>query len=348
MQSFNREGSAMKMHVIVVLLLALGVAATSDAQIVKKAQVGFRFLENPVSADAIGRGGIGVAVPMGSNGVFWNPALLGWMSATVEGSLHHTEGIADINYNAASGAVRFGDFGVVGVSLLMMDYGKFRGTRVAPFDPWYVETGTFTPFAYSLGLAFSQRVSERFSYGVHVKLVDQYLGRPFVAPPGASITDPNLPIRRKKYEHWELAADVGALYDFHYNGIRFGACLQNISREVKYEEYSFPLPFAVSFGATIEPLLFFLEPDANQVFILSFESRHPRDYREKLKFGGEFWYMQLVALRLGYMSHYDEQGFTAGLGIHHNLGDVPLTFDYAYQPFGVFGAVHHFTIGASY
>jgi hypothetical protein len=334
--------------VVGLLLIGIFAALPASAQIIKKAQVGFRFLENPVSADVIGRGTVGVAVPIGSNGVFWNPALVGLISTTLDASLHHTQGIADIDYNAASVGVRLGDVGVVGLSLLAMDYGTFRGTRVANNADGYIETGTFSPSAYAVGIAFSQRISERFSYGVHVKYVSQDLGDAWVARTGASIDDPALEAATRRYERQDFAMDVGAFYDFRYNGIRFGAALQNISREIRYEYRAFPMPFAVTFGATVEPLLFFLDADDEQVLILSFESRHPRDFREKVKIGGEFQLMKMVTFRAGYMANYDERGFTAGAGFRTPIGEVPLRLDYAYQPFGIFGSVHHLTLGVSY
>ncbi|MBI2619045.1 MAG: PorV/PorQ family protein [Ignavibacteriales bacterium] len=320
----------------------------SQAQIVKKAQVGFRFLENPVSAEVVGRGGVGVATTLNSMGIFWNPALISWGEQTIDVTLHHTQWIADISYEAASGTVRIGDVGVVGMSMLWMDYGVFHGTQRAPNTEGFIETGNFTPYAYAVGISFSQKVSDRFSYGVHIKHATQDLRYASVAPTGTTIDDPNLSVTRRKYKEGEFAADIGAYYDFLYNGIKFGATLQNISREVRYENNPFPLPFAVSFGATVEPLRFFLEEGTHETLILSFESRHPRDFKEKLKLGAEFMFLERFTLRSGYATNYDERGFSAGVGVRHELEGFPLRFDYAFQPFGIFGTVHHFSLGVSY
>ncbi len=332
-----------------LLLLLFGTVADFEAkaQIVKRAQVGFRFLENPVSAEVIGRGSVGVATTLSSNGIFWNPSLLGWIPRNADVSLSHTEGIAEISYNAAAAAFRFGRLGVAGISLIMMDYGTFYGTRRAPNEQGYIETGTFSPKAYAAGIAFSQKVSDRFSYGVHLKYARQDLGDAWVAAVGTSLDDPNLTIESRRYDKNALAMDLGAYYDFLYKGIRFGASLQNISRELRYESEPFPMPFAVSFGATVEPLQFFNDEEKG-IFILSFESRHPRDFNEKIKFGGELRLREIVFARLGYMGNYDERGLTAGLGLHREVGRVPLRVDYAYQAFGIFGGVHHLSLGISY
>ena len=217
------------------LLLALMLPATLQTQISKKAQVGFRFLENPVSAEVIGRGATGVTSTTDASGIFWNPALIAWNASRADVSLHRTQGIADINYNAIAATVDLWGFGVIGVSFISMDYGDFYGTRVSSNAAGYEETETFSPKAYALGLAFAQRVSARFSYGVHLKEASQDLGSAWVGPVGGSIFDPNLRMSQQKYKTSEFALDVGACYDFLYKGIRFGASLQNISPEIKYE-----------------------------------------------------------------------------------------------------------------
>jgi hypothetical protein len=330
-----------------IFLFHLFLSFGANGQIVKKAQVGFRFLENPVSAEVIGRGTIGVTTTLNSSSIFWNPSQLGWIATTADLNVSHTKGIADINYNAASAAIRIGNVGVLGLSLLAMDYGTFYGTRLAANSQGYVETGTFSPSAYAAGVAFSQKVSDRFSYGVHLKYVSQNLGDAWVAPTGGSLTDPNLAIGTRAYSQNGLAMDIGAYYDFLYNGIRFGASLQNISREIRYENEAFPMPFAVSFGATIEPLRFLMDNPEDE-FILSFESRHPRDFNEKLKVGAEYHFFNTLIARAGYATNYDERGLTAGLGIRYSAGGFPVRADYAYQAFGIFGAVHHISLGISY
>jgi hypothetical protein len=285
---------------------------------------------------------------MNAGALFWNPAEAGWLKGTADVMLHRTQGIADINYNAAAVTVNLWGFGVVGVSILSMDYGDFYGTRRADNADGYVETGVFSPHAYAIGLAFAQQVSDRFSWGVQVKTVQQDLGSAWVAPTGASISDPNLAISQKDYATGDLAADVGAFYDFHYMGIRFGAALLNLSRDIKYENEAFPMPFMVSFGASLEPLQAFMEGDEAHNLVLGFETRHPRDFNETVQFGGEYTVMGVLMLRAGYMLNYDERGLTAGLGVKHDWDGVPLRADYAYEAFGIFGAVHHFTLGVGF
>lgn len=334
--------------VFLILLFAACFLTEAQAQITKKAQVGFRFLENPIGAEVIGRGETGLTNTFNSNAIYWNPALIGKIANTFDVSLNYTKGIADINYNSGSAAYRVGDFGVVGVSIMAMDYGTFYGTRRAANDDGYVETGEFSPKAYTAGIAFAQEITDRFSYGVHIKYVHQNLGDAWVSTTGLTLDDPNLGMKAKTYKTDGIAADVGAYYDFKYHGVKFAAVLQNISREFKYEGSDFPLPFSVSFGANIEPLSFFEGIPKEHKFLLSIESQHPRDFEQKLKIGGEYLFMNTFIARLGYMKGFDERAFTAGLGINYKVSEVPFRLDYAYLPFGVFGSVHHLSLSISY
>jgi len=333
---------------VAAVLLLLG-STHAPAQIIKRAQAGFRFLENPISAEAIGRGGVGVAMITNSNAVFWNPAGIGWITQRADLSVNYTRGIADINYASSSLAIRLWNIGVVALNTTVMDYGEFYGTRRATNEAGYIETGVFSPKAFALGIAFSQKVSERFSYGVNLKYAYQNLGDVWVGTAGKDVGDPDLQMETRSYTHGEPALDIGAYYDFLFHGIRFGASLQNLSREIQYETEKFPMPFAVNFGMTIDPLSFLLPPENNaHSLMVSIESRHPRDYNEKVKAGIEYTFENSLALRIGYTGGYDERGFTAGLGVKQTLGGVSLRVDYAYQAFGIFGAAHFFSFGAAY
>ncbi len=61
-----------------------------------------------------------------------------------------------------------------------MDYGDFYGTRRANNDQGFEETGVFSPASYAVGLAYSRKVSDRFSFGVHVKYAGQDLGSAWI------------------------------------------------------------------------------------------------------------------------------------------------------------------------
>jgi len=331
-------------YFIILFFLCLIFSSDGFCQ-VKKAQVGFRFLENQVSAEAIGRGGMGLVLSRNANAVFWNPAGLGWMEGQYDLSINYTAGIADINHSSVAAALNLTDWGVFALDLIVMDYGDFYGTRRADNEQGFEETGVFSPASYAVGLSYSRKVSDRFSFGVHVKYASQDLGSAWVGATGSDVGDPDLTMAQKDYQLGQMALDVGAVYDFLYSGLRFGATIQNVSREIKYEEEKFPLPFAAGFSLAMAPLQLFSVDHPEGDLQVGFETRHPRDFKEKYKFGAEYLYRDLIVFRTGYMMNYDEQGLTFGLGVRQSFLNTFMRLDYAFQDFGIFGIVHTFSFG---
>lgn len=320
----------------------------NGAEFVKRGQVGFRFLENPVSAEAIGRGCLGLVSIYNGNSVFWNPAGISWMKSLYDFSANYNSWIVDISYTSLVASVSLRKWGVVAFDVLGMDYGEFYGTRRANNERGFEDTGVFSPEAYCIGFTYSQKVSNRFSYGVRVKYAYQDLGTAYIGLQGTDVDDSLLVIGRKSYSHGEPAVDVGAVYDFNAYGFRFGAVMRNFSREVRYERQRFPLPFSVSFSVVFNPGLFFSQGEFAESLCFGFETIHPRDFGEKVKFGLEYHYRGVLILRTGYMYNYDERGLTFGFGVRKGFGDVNLRVDYAYQDFGVFGGVSAMSFGIGF
>lgn len=333
-------------HTLIILII--GCLPITGWSVEKKAQVGFRFLENPISAEAIAMGGMGVLGIENANTVFWNPSGLGWINTPYDASASYTRGIADINYGAFAGAFKFGNSSIFAIDMTYMDYGLFNGTIRADNSQGFSETGSFTPSAYAAGLSYAQRVSDRFAYGVRVKYAYQNLGSVTVSTSGTDVDDSLLVTTIVQNKHGEPAFDIGATYDFMDSGIRFGAVVQNISREVTYVREAFPLPFAVSFSLHADMLKLLGKESQQHALIIGVESTHPRDYKEKLKFGCEYRYLKAFILRAGYRLNYDQRGLTLGLGLDKEIGGVHLRVDYAYENYGVFKAVNTFTIGTSF
>lgn len=316
---------------------ALMLPASVQAQVEKQGQAGFRFLENPVGAEVVGRGGVGVTMLRNATSVFWNPAGIAWIDSDVDATLHYTSGIADINQASGAIAYNLGRYGTVAASLVWMDYGTFYQTYRSGDEGGYVETGTFSPSAFAVGIGYGRAMSDRFSFGVHVKLAHQDLGSAWIHPFNSQPT-------LQGYALTVPVLDVGALYDFQTHGLTFGASMQNISREVRHYNELFPLPFAVRFSMTIDPTQVVGVPmQANHGVLLGVESWKGRDFGDRFQFGGEYRFMDAFISRAGYMLGYSDRGLTLGAGLHH----AGLRFDYAYQAFGVFGGIHLVSLGAS-
>ncbi|UCD37877.1 MAG: PorV/PorQ family protein [Fidelibacterota bacterium] len=331
-------------------LLVLFISAQAvSGQIKKQAQTGFGFLENPVTAEVVGRGGYGITNLRNASAVFWNPAGAAWITSRFDLNLHYTKGIADINQTSIALGLKLGTAGVLTLSANVMDYGVFYGTRrPGPgdgLDDWkrgYLETGTFSPEANAFGIGYSRAVSDRFSFGVHMKLAHQDLGVAYLGSVDEFQADST--ITTKEYALTVPATDVGAYYDFNFHGLTFGASIMNVSPEVRYEEIPFPLPFAMKFGTSIRPLSLLGIDAAVHDLLIGVETRHARDFGEKVHVGMEYSFLGVFFARSGYMANYSERGATYGMGFHYR----GINFDYALQDFGVFGSIHLMSIGLQF
>ncbi|RKY60227.1 MAG: hypothetical protein DRP96_05950 [Candidatus Neomarinimicrobiota bacterium] len=341
-------GRSIKFLHILFVFGGLSASLLMGAEI-RVGQVGFRFLENPVSAEAIGRGGLGLVMLQNSNTVYWNPAGLGWLESKVDINANYTKGIADIDHHSFVCSYRYRSFGVA-LDYSSVDYGVLIGTRRANTPEGFIETGYFSPQANVIGISLGQKVSHRFSYGLRFKSAYQNLGDAFVAPAGTDVDDEDFDslIKKKTYDLRVAILDVGAIYDFQSHGIRFGATINNISREVKYVNNSFPLPFSVNFALTVNPLSFLPMDLDIRSLILGVEVSRPRDFDERIRVGAEYNYHDLLIARVGYMGNYDERGITFGVGLRKSIANTKIRVDYAYQDFGIFNGIHTFSTGFSH
>ena len=330
-----------------VSILFFGVITPLSVKAVeKKAQVGFRFLENPVSAAALGRGDMGILGLSSAEGVYSNPSSIAWMSGRADVTLSQTLWIADIKYNAISGALKAPYNFMFGVDYMAMNYGDFYGTRRADNDQGFIETDVFSPSAWVAGITMSQRVSDRFSYGVRIKYAYHDYGAAHIATEGSTLTDSSLVIVEKKYTLGAPAIDIGTTYAFGFYGIRFGAVIQNFSQELQIEREKFPMPYRVGFSADMDLMTLIAHEKVDMHTLrLGIETIYPRDFRERLKVGMEYALQDIFFVRTGYLINYDERGFTAGIGIHTSLGKTRFIFDYGFQEFGNFEGVHVFSAG---
>ena len=322
------------------LIIALGILAVAwpifplQAQ-EKLAQTGFQFLSVGQDARAVAMGEAFTTVEGNSSGLFYNPASMARLESTIEVSANYFEWIADINYTSISLGFRpaGGQYGVVGLSVMSVDYGTLQGTMVWANHQGFIDTEEFNPHAIAIGLGYSKYLTNKFAVGGQVKYVAQSLGRNVI--PNEGVKD-NIAST--------LAFDFGTIYRTGFKSFTFGMMVRNFSQEIKFEKESFQLPLTFNIGFSANVLDFVPLDMENQSLLLSVNAVHPRSYPEYINVGMEYEFNQFLALRFGYVSNHDEYGMTYGFGVkasHFGL-------DYAFTPFGIFNQVHRFSVRFSY
>lgn len=305
-----------------ILITLLPISSFAE-EFVKVAQSGAQFLKIGVGARATGMGEAFIAVADDANALYWNPAGLVNINGKAV-TATYTKWIADINHAYVGYAQYFPGLGTFGVSFLSLSYGDMDVTRVG-----VGKTGeTFGASDFMAGLSYSRRLTDKFSVGGTLKLLNSY-------------------IADESTSGW--AADVGTLYDTGFRTIRLGMVIQNFGPDQKFISEEYPLPITFKAGVAMDVLT-----KTNHNLTTSIEMRHPNDNSETVQMGGEYWFNNMIATRLGYKYNYDADGLTAGFGVRLGFGANKFEFDYAYTDMGEYlgpdfgDNVHRVSVGLSF
>ncbi len=311
----------------------------------KLAQTGFQFLSVGVDARATAMGEAFTTLERTSAALFYNPAGIARLNSTVDIRVNQHKWIADIQYISGTAAMKFfdGRYGVIGLSYLVLDYGEFLGTRVADNEQGFIDTGTFKPTATAIGLGYGVELSESFSIGGQVKYVHQSLGSSVVPIEFIPGVDPDdLETADQDYSMGVVAFDFGTRYVTGFRSLVFGMSIRNFSQEIKYEREGFQLPLTFKFGVSMDVLDFFPEMSDAHQFIVSIDASHPRAGPEYVSFGGEYVFMDMLALRGGYITNHINDA--AGLAFGFGVSQFGVGLDYSYNPFSVFNDIHRLSL----
>ena len=309
-----------------------------EPEVSKSAQTNFKFLSMSVDPRASGMGGALTAADQASSvAMFYNPAGLARMQSSVDVAVMQTQWIADINYSAGSIAFRpaGGVYGIVGVSVMAVDYGDFEGTVHDTNPSGYLDTGNFSPTALAVGVGYARSLSDRFAVGGNVKYAYQDLTTSFV-----DVDDAGEYVS-KDYNEGTVAFDFGVLYNTGFRSLNFAMSVRNFAQELQYEQENFELPLTFRIGVSMDltDLAASVNPDMHS-FRVAVDAVRPRDFAEQLQIGGEYLFLNTLALRAGYAFPTDTEGLSLGAGLQRSLAGVGLSFNYAFTSFEVFENVH--------
>ena len=336
--------------VLLVCALLVGtsvpaLAQQSGEENTKRAQTGMKFLSASLSPRVAGMGGTGTTLQLQSTALFYNPAGMAQMENFGHAAVGTMQWIADINYNSASVSIRpaEGAYGVIGFTFMQVDYGQLEGTRRAGNDQGYVSTGTFSPGSWAFGVGYAYPVTDRISVGAKVKYAKQDLGPSVMSADGTT----------KSKELGTGAYDFGIQYDTDYRGIEVAMSVRNFSPEVQYEQQSFELPMELSVGIStdiFEATDWLADPNDQHSFTVMVKGVTPRDFSERMHFGGEYTFMDIFSLRTGYTlpSTNVEEGVNFGAGLQTDISGFELGADYSYTTYDVFDGVNRLGVNIGF
>jgi len=336
-------------HLFKALILICFIYVSGLEAQQKLAQTGFQFLSVGVDARATALGEAFTTLENTSAALFYNPAGIARLQSKVDVRVNQHNWIADIQYISGTAAVKAfgGRYGVFGLSYLVLDYGEFLGTRVADNEQGFIDTGSFKPTATAIGLGYGVELSESFTIGAHVRYVHQSLGSsivPIEFIPGVDPSD--LETTEQSYSKNVLAFDFGTRYVTGYRSLVFGMSIRNFSQEIQYEREGFQLPLTFKFGVSMDVFDLFPAVGNTHKLFVAIDASHPRSGPEYISIGGEYVFMDMIAIRGGFVTNNinDAEGASLGFGV----SQFGVGIDYSYTPFSVFNDIHRFSIHLSF
>ena len=295
------------------------------------------FLEIGAGARSLALGGAFVSLANDVSALYWNPAgIVNISRPSVQ--FFHSPWLVDTEYFFSGMVIPMGSLGVLGLTYtaVVMDEMMVR-TVQSPEG-----TGEkFDASSLAMGVAYSKRLTDRFSFGIQFKFVQEKIWQMHAKT---------------------LSADIGTLFITENFGDKMGLDGINtaIDADVDKNIYGnndridahldaakWPLPLLFRFGVSRD-LIF----SGDHRFTVSTDANHPNNNVEYVNAGAEYTLKDLISLRIGRsdISNNDaEQGLSYGAGINYRIPRGPLVrLDYVFRPFGVFQTVTGFSIDITF
>jgi hypothetical protein len=289
----------------------------------------FQFLKIMMSARASGLGGAFSSVGNNSEALYWNPAGISRVNS-FDASASYVNWFLDAAHYSFAAAYNFEDIGTFGLHAIYTDVGEIEVTKVSAlgfvgdvYNPGL--TGeVFSPKSFVVGLSYAKDLTDKFSFGITAKYVKDDL---IYASADALVFDGGL-IFRTGFRSIEVAASI----------VHFGP-------EVKFIDKSYPLPQTFNIGISgylFAPGDHLIGDLANNKLLIAYDLTQPRDYDQQHVVGIEYSFEDILFLRGGYKFNSDQEGISAGGGVHFQNYRV----DYSYNDYGDYlNEVHKFTVG---
>ena len=257
------------------------------------------FLKIGVGSRAMALGGAFTASVSDASALHWNPA--GIAHATdIQVLLTQYDWIADMKHSYLGLVIPVGAVGNIGISLNNLDMGEMKKTTEFEQDSKVV----FRASNIALGLGFGRKISDRFTVGIHGKIIQESISF-------SSAT--------------AFGFDVGSQYQTGVSGLKIGMAITNfgtkmqlkgtdlkidtdpyddqdanpdVIAQLQTEEWALPMAFRAGFAITPVGPNALVKNDVLEATV-SIDYYDPRDYNPYYAGGVEVKVMGGLYLRLG-------------------------------------------------
>ena len=296
--------------IFVIILLSVATLFAQSA-----GNSGLSFLKNGFGARNIAMGDLGVVGVNDLTALNYNPALLSEYRAP-QVMLTHNQSIQDLSTQLVGAS--FSLWGIpfaAGVNNTSVNDLEIR--TVASDEPQSYFNAHYMFGSLSTGF----EIYENLSFGVTTKYVYENLFSDEAAG-------------------W--AFDFGLSYFDIIEGLDIGASYRNIGSldELRNEATKLPVDLRIGLAYGLD-----FTSINSEVNVIGGVQKYTETDDTHIHAGGEVFYDNIIAMRLGYMTGYEAKGFTAGLGLYWE----GLNFDYAFTPYSYgLGSAHTISLMYSF
>jgi hypothetical protein len=311
--------------------LAVSKAGTSAAQ----------FLKIGIGPRATAMAGTFTGLADDVTALYWNPAGIAWLKNR-QFMATHTEWFADINHEFAGIVIPISPSSTIGASFMALSTTDMEQTTIDQPDG----TGIFFDVQdISMGLTYSRRMTDRFSFGATVKFVQQKLFNETAQT---------------------FAVDLGGILHTGFKGMRLGIAMNNFGGKLrldgrdlivsyentpaKLETQSWPLPISFRIGLALDIIGlrdgFILQESQRLTFLV--DGYNVNDAPETMSFGLEYAWNENFFLRGGYRINHDLESFSGGLGFQFPVQRLMLRADYGITSMGDLGYIQRIGLGLNF
>lgn len=314
---------------MLTLAMGIGMAQQATAQVdygplndfpPVKGQSTYTFLKVSTSPRATAMGEAFNSMVGSVDGIFYNPAGLGFMEGG-EFSFSYTNWLVNSKLYTGALTYRLGS-NVWGISIVSAKPEAVEETTI--FEP----NGTGRMIEASdiaIGLAFARRMTDKVSWGLHVRWIREDL---FVATSSS------------------VEFDMGISAYTGYKSYRIAASARNVGKEITVETEPFSPPISFDFGLSGEVLG---RKDDPSYLTLSVETLYATDFGHRWHVGGEYWLWNMLALRGGFKTNYDVENYSMGFGLKYGFKGSDLRVDVSYSGGGTdFSSPLRIAMGGSF
>lgn len=265
----------------------------------------------PIGARAVGMGQAVAASAIGSDAVWWNPALIA--RGPREVALHVTQTLATQAGTDAAGAVVYSvpRIGAVALSLRYLTTGEQSSGETPE------QSGTFVPSSTIAAATFGAPFGDRLAFGVTAKLLQIRLDCT-----GACSTTSSSPSTG--------ALDIGTQYLVTKDSlVTVGAAVRNLGFKLQINDapQADALPNRADVGVAVAPKFAALPPDVRLRTAADVVTRLSGGGSPGFRFGAEVAYRERYQGRIGYVVNGPTgtgSGFTFGAGV--STGKLQIDF----------------------